>query len=90
MNILITGGAGFIGTELVYALNADTAVDQVVIYDNLTRNNYNLFFGQFKLNSKKIRLVKGDILDSRKLKKEVAVADIVYPKGKSNRCLSGE
>ncbi len=78
MNILVIGGAGYIGTELVSALDGDPAVDQVVIYDNLIRNNYNLFLGGKKIKSGKMRFVKGDILDSRKLKKEVELADIVY------------
>lgn len=78
MNILVTGGAGYVGTELVYALEAEPAVQQIVVYDNLIRNNYNLFLGRTKLNSKKVKFVKGDILDSRKLKKEVEKADIVY------------
>lgn len=78
MNILVTGGAGYVGTELVYALETDPAVAQIVVYDNLARNNYNLFIGRTKLASGKVRFVKGDILDSRKLKKEVDQADIVY------------
>ncbi len=78
MNILVVGGAGYIGTELIYTLEADKSVDQIVIYDNLIRNNYNLFLGRSKLPFEKVRFVKGDILDSRKLKKEVDAADIVY------------
>ena len=78
MKILITGGAGYIGTELIYALEKEKSVDKIVIYDNFSRKNYNLFLGRSKLNSKKVKFVKGDILDSRKLKKEVATADVVF------------
>lgn len=78
MNILITGGAGYIGTELVYQLEANSAVDKIVVYDNLNRSNYNLFLGRMKLNPDKVRFVKGEILDTRKLGKEVNAADIVY------------
>lgn len=78
MNILVTGGAGYVGTELVYALAAEPAVQQIVVYDNLIRNNYNLFLGRTKLDANKVKFVKGDILDTRKLKKEVDKADIVY------------
>ena len=78
MNILVTGGAGYVGTELVYALEAEPAVQQIVVYDNLIRNNYNLFLGRTKLNANKVKFVKGDILDTRRLKKEVEKADIVY------------
>ena len=78
MNILITGGAGYVGTELIYKLEADESVDRIVVYDSLYRNNYNLFIGRSKLKPSKLHFVKGDILDSRKLKKEVDKADIVY------------
>lgn len=78
MNILITGGAGYIGTKLVYALEKESAVNSIVIYDNFSRDNYNLFLGRSKLNSKKVRLVKGSVLDSRKLKIEIDKADVVY------------
>lgn len=78
MNILITGGAGYIGTELVYQLEADNSVDKIVVYDNLNRSNYNLFLGRMKLNPDKVRFVKAEILDTRKLKKEVDKADVVY------------
>lgn len=77
MNILITGGAGYVGTELVYRLDADKSVNKIVIYDNLSRSNYNLFLGRSKLSSSKVKFVQGDILDSRKLKKEVDSADVV-------------
>ena len=76
MNILITGGAGYIGTELIYRLEVDESVNKIVVYDNLSRSNYNLFLGKSKLG--KVQFVQGDILDSRKLKKEVDSADIVF------------
>ncbi|MAD30351.1 MAG: ADP-glyceromanno-heptose 6-epimerase [Flavobacteriaceae bacterium] len=78
MNILITGGAGYIGTELVYLLEKESRIKSIVIYDDFSRNNYNLFLGKSKLNSSKVRFVKGTILDSRKLKTEVDKADVVY------------
>ena len=71
MRILITGGAGYIGTELAYELEKNLAVSEIVIYDNLSRGNYNLFIGVNKFASGKMRFVKGDLLDTRKLKKEL-------------------
>ena len=71
MNLLITGGAGYIGTELIFKLLNDSAVSSIVIYDNLNRGNYNFFLGKTKIDSSRLRFVKGDILDSRKLNKEV-------------------
>jgi len=78
MNILVTGGAGYIGTELIYSLEKENSIDSIVIYDNLSKHNYNLFLGRSKLDTKKVRFVKGTILDSRKLKKEIEKADIVF------------
>ena len=78
MNILITGGAGYIGTELIYILEADNTIQKIVVYDNLSQNNYTLFIGSSKLRTSKVHFVQGDLLDSRKLKKEVDIADIVF------------
>jgi UDP-glucose 4-epimerase len=78
MNILVTGGAGYIGTELIYRLVEEPKIKKIVIFDNLTRNNHNIFLGRSKLRSDKVRFVKADILDSRRLKKEIDNADIVY------------
>ncbi|MFZ1801134.1 MAG: NAD-dependent epimerase/dehydratase family protein [Chitinophagaceae bacterium] len=77
MNVLITGGAGYIGTELVASLTMLPDVKKIIIYDNLSRANYNLFIGT-NLNSHKISFLNGDILDSRKLKKALIDVDIVF------------
>lgn len=78
MNVLITGGAGYIGTELVARLAADPAVHKIVIYDNLSRPNYGLFLGGRKAGSDKIRFYKGELLDSRHLKLVLKGIDVVY------------
>jgi len=78
MKVLITGGAGYIGTELAATLNNDASIEEIVVYDNLSRGNYNLFIGQSKLQGSKLRFVKGELLDTRKLKKELEGIDIVY------------
>src|SRR3989344_173121 len=78
MRILITGGAGYIGTELSYKLAEIKEVSEIVVYDNLSRPNYNLFIGVQKFPHNKIRFVQGDILDSRKLKKVLKNMDVVY------------
>jgi len=70
--ILITGGAGYVGSAL---LNNDVFPSekyQVTIYDNLSRNNYNIFTAP--LNNKKNIFVQGDLLDSHKL--NMALKDI--------------
>ncbi len=78
MNILVTGGAGYIGTELVARLAADESVKKIVIYDNLSRPNYGMFLGGRKSGSEKIKFYKGELLDSRHLKKVLKDIDVVY------------
>ena len=78
MNILITGGAGYIGTELTYQLANDPSIKEIILYDNLNRGNYNLFLGTSKLPTDKISLIRGELLDTRKLKKVVEKADVVF------------
>lgn len=77
MNILITGGAGYIGTELVRHLTSLPQVNHVLVYDNLSRSNYNLFIGH-RMETDKVQFVLGDLLDSRKLRKVLKGIDVVY------------
>ncbi len=78
MKILITGGAGYIGTELTYALSQLSKVSEICVYDNLSRGNYNFFLGNRKLPANKVRFVQGDLLDTRKLRKLVAECNVVF------------
>ena len=78
MKVLITGGAGYIGTELTQQLLKNPEVEEIIIYDNLSRKNYNLFIGHNKLANDKIRFILGDILDSYKLRKLIGEVDVVY------------
>ena len=77
MRVLVTGGAGYLGTKLVYELAEDDKITEVIVYDNLSRPNMNLFLGQVKLPSK-IKFEKGELLDSRKLSKLLVDVDVVY------------
>ena len=78
MKVLITGGAGYIGNELVYKLAGDNKIDEIVIYDNLNKGNYNLFTGIRKMPNDNIIFIKGDILDGRKFRKALEGVDVVY------------
>ncbi|MDO8861561.1 NAD-dependent epimerase/dehydratase [Haliea sp. E1-2-M8] len=77
MRILVTGGAGYLGTELVHALVRMPDVKQVVVYDNLSRGKHSLFIGR-SLPRHIVRFVHADILDQRRLKAELAGIDVVY------------
>ncbi|HAA16257.1 MAG TPA: ADP-glyceromanno-heptose 6-epimerase [Cytophagales bacterium] len=78
MNILITGGAGYLGTELSGRLIGLPEVNEVRIYDNLSRKQHDFFLGHRKEGFEKIKFIQGDLLDSRKLKKALDGVDIVY------------
>lgn len=78
MNVLITGGAGYVGTELLKRLSENPEIEKITVYDNLSRGNYAMFTGHKYQNHEKIRFVEGELLDSRKLKKALDGVDVVY------------
>ncbi|MFW5872554.1 MAG: NAD-dependent epimerase/dehydratase family protein [bacterium] len=80
MKILITGGAGYVGTQLTKVLSASPETTAVILFDNLSRANYNLFLGRRFENPEKITFVSGDLLDSRKLRQVLQQyeIDVVY------------
>ena len=78
MKVLVTGGAGYMGTELINLLVSNEAVEKVIVYDNLSRLNYNLFLGLKLQRYPKLVFVKGELLDSRSLKKALKDIDVVY------------
>lgn len=83
MTVLITGGVGYLGTQLVIELVQDHSVSRIIIYDNLSRDNFNAFLGH-SLYSRTdnrditIEFVTGELLNTRKLRQVVQEADIVY------------
>lgn len=78
MHILITGGAGYIGTKLVDLLALNPLVKKITVYDNLSRPNFNLFLAGRGPGSEKIQFIKGELLDSRKLKAALQGVHVVY------------
>lgn len=76
MRVLLTGGAGYIGSRLTTELCAEKEIEEVIIYDNLSRKNFNAFLTQPKL-AKKVRFIEGEVLDSRKLTKAMKEVDVV-------------
>lgn len=77
MKVLITGGAGYVGSKLTKSLIQSDEIDDVVIYDNLSHGHFNYFIGTQFSNPDKIKFVRADILDSRQLKKSMKEMDAV-------------
>lgn len=77
MRVLITGGAGYIGTELCIKLNQNPDVKEIIVLDNLSQANFNLFLHS-QIKPGKLKFVKGELLDSRTLDKIVKNVDVVY------------
>lgn len=73
--ILVTGGAGFVGSHIVDAL-LDEGAEQIVVIDNMVRGNVgNLAVA---MQSGRVDLVEGDIRDRGLMDRLVAGTDIVF------------
>jgi len=73
MKILVTGGAGFIGSGLVDRLVRDQ-YGHVCVFDNFSRGRIE----NLAHSSNAIRIVNGDILDTARLRDEMVGAEVVY------------
>jgi len=78
MNILVTGGAGYLGTELVRRLAATQGVGSISIYDNLSRGCRAIFIGPNPNPDCQVKFIQADILDSRSLKRAISQSDVVF------------
>ncbi len=74
--ILVTGGAGYIGSALLPALAQLESVSEVLIYDNLSHGRREAFLQSPFEGSSKISFFAGEMLDTRTLKK--AMTDVDY------------
>ena len=72
MNVLVTGGAGFIGSHLVHTLAA--AGDTVRVLDDLSTGRA----GNLDGVTGDVELVKGDIRDPLAVRKALADIEIVH------------
>ena len=74
MKILVTGGAGFIGSHLVDRLVAQK--HEVIVFDNLSSGK--LEFIQRHMDSGKIRFVKGDLMNAKEIDAAIPGTEIVW------------
>src|SRR3972149_4668366 len=72
--IIVTGGAGFIGSHIVDRLL--TLGNQVTVIDNLSSGK--MEFLKAHARDPNFKFVKLDILEKEKLKKTIAEADMIY------------
>jgi len=72
---LVTGGAGFVGSNLVDALLRNKC-EKVIIFDNFaTGFAYNIPHLE---NDDQVEIIRGDILDFESLDRQVAKADLIF------------
>ena len=64
MNILITGGAGYIGSHIT---TLSSIRNKIIIVDNFSNSKKNIINNFKKLNLRNIKIVKGDIRDTKLL-----------------------
>ena len=76
MTILITGGAGYLGTVLLELILANIPEANVIVYDNLMYKQDGIFA---LLANKRVRFVYGDVRDYNHLDKYLQQADYVIP-----------
>ena len=74
MRILVTGGAGFIGSHIVDRLISSG--NEVIVYDNLSSGK--LEFLEHHMRNKNFKFVKEDLLNFEALKREMKDVDLVY------------
>jgi len=80
MKILVTGGAGFIGSNVANALLKDR--HSVVIYDNLSRpgvyKNFTWLAGNKEKETLRMSFFQSDIVDYKKLEEAVEDVDVIF------------
>ena len=76
MNVLITGGAGFIGSHLSENLKNDKRIKKIYIIDNLTSGSKKNISGILK--DKKIKFIKQDIKNINKIKNYFKNVSVVF------------
>jgi len=78
MNILITGGAGYIGSHIT---TLSSIRNKIIIVDNFSNSKKNIINNFKKLNLRNTKIVKGDIRDTKlliKIIKKYNIESIIH------------
>ena len=75
MKYFVTGGAGFIGSNMVDKLLQNNR-NEVTVFDNFCskKTSYN----KFRLKNKRLKVIKGDLLNLELLKKTIKYHDVTF------------
>lgn len=73
--ILVTGGAGFIGSHFVEKIAKN---NRVIVYDNFSSNVVTLSYLRNLSHLSDLSVIKGDILDQKKLATAMKGVDLVF------------
>ncbi len=76
-NYLITGGAGFIGSNYVQRLLTRSREAKVTVYDNLSRTTRNLEWLRQTFGANSFKMIVGDVRDAQKLQDAAKDADVM-------------
>src|SRR5919198_448150 len=74
MRVLVTGGAGFIGSHLVDRLARESSVDSIIVIDNLRRGRLE----NLGACRNRITFVRGDITNRDVLLEVIPGTDVVF------------
>ena len=76
MNILVTGGLGFIGGHFLTKIKNNKSFDQIIVFDKMTyASNYNRLKKLFEKNN--FLLIKGDISKKKDVKRVLKCISLI-------------
>ena len=81
VTVLVTGGAGFIGSNVVDYILSNNPEVQIMVYDNLSRRGVEKNIerlNELYRKSGRLKIVKGDIRDFEKLRKTAKDVSEIY------------
>ncbi|MDY7002228.1 MAG: NAD-dependent epimerase/dehydratase family protein [Thermodesulfobacteriota bacterium] len=88
MNVLVTGGAGFIGAHLIRFLLERTECERITAFDNLFRGSWDAL--ELQGRDARLEMVAGDIRDPRQVGRAAKGVDTVFHLAAQSRVMGAE